>query len=378
MAVIRSSIACNLESNVLAASIPLFESERVQAIEWSFDTLYQQEQLPEWFIELLTAFGRENRLIGHGVFFSLFSGKWLPQQQEWLVWLNAVSNQYTFDHITEHFGFLTGKDFHRGAPLSVPFTASTLALGQDRLRRLQHACQCPVGLENLAFAYTPDDVKMHGEFLNRLLEPVNGFIILDLHNFYCQLHNFNLAVDELLRLYPLDRVREIHLSGGSWSESLSKPEQKIRRDTHDGAVPASVFELLETAIPLCPNLRYVVLEQLGVSLATETSRAQFQRDFFRMDAIIRACEQQRNKTDLQLFSPGFLFNFDQTPIEDDDLHEQQRELSQILESADDYQQAADQLAKSSLANSDWHIELWEPHMLETAIAIARKWKNGFT
>jgi hypothetical protein len=35
------------------------------------------------------------------------------------------------------------------------------------------------------------------------------------------------------------------------------------------------------------------------------------------------------------------------------------------------------LRNSILANTSWNIEAWNPHMLETAIAIAQKWKNGF-
>ena len=55
---IRSSIACNLDTNVLLAALPLLEAEKVQAIEWSFDTLYKTPDIPPWFVELLKAFGR--------------------------------------------------------------------------------------------------------------------------------------------------------------------------------------------------------------------------------------------------------------------------------------------------------------------------------
>ena len=165
---IYSSVACNLDSNILQASLPLLQAEKVEAIEWSFDTLYNHKNIPAWFVELLTAFGNEGRLIGHGVYFSLFFGKWTKSQQKWLDHLKKVTKNFRFDHITEHFGFMTGEDFHKGAPIGVPMTSSTLAIGQDRLKRIYNACQCPVGLENLAFAYSLDEVKRHGEFLNQL------------------------------------------------------------------------------------------------------------------------------------------------------------------------------------------------------------------
>lgn len=377
MPTICSSVACNLDANMLMTALPLFEAEKVQAIEWSFDTVFKQERLPEWFDELLRAFSDEGRLIGHGVFFSLFSGKWTRGQQAWLDRLETLAAEYSFDHVTEHFGFMTGADFHKGAPVSVPFTPSTLALGRDRLQRIQHACGCPVGLENLAFAYSLEEVKRHGDFLDQLLAPVNGFIILDLHNLYCQLQNFDLPLYELLPLYPLDRVREMHISGGSWRGSLTNPPRMIRRDTHDDAVPADVFGLLERTIGRCPNLKYVVLEQLGSGLDTEAQRSRFREDFLTMDRIVAG----QNRTPAQRTGNSFLppepFLPGPVPPEDPLLHAQQRQLSHILETAVDCGQAQQLLRASGLAHSGWQVEQWEPYMLETAMDIARKWKNGF-
>ena len=373
---ILSSLACNLDHNILQASLPLFTSEKVEAIEWSFDTLYQVRNIPDWFVQLLMEYSQGGRLIGHGVFFSLFSGRWSPEQAEWLHQLKKKCEVFQFDHITEHFGFMTGKDFHQGAPISIPFTASTLAIGRDRLLRMQEACKCPVGLENLAFSYSLDEVQRHGTFLDQLLEPVNGFIILDLHNLYCQLHNFQLAAETLLPLYPLHRVREIHISGGSWGNSTIEPNTRVRRDTHDDAVPIEVFQLLEQALPLCPNLKYVVLEQLGNGLADEASVRQFQTDFEQMQTLVEQQNAQCTRNIQNTFAP-----VDAKPapsaLEDLSLAAQQSELTDILENAADYQAAFDRLQSSSLAQTEWGIENWKPAMLETVLLIAQKWKHGF-
>jgi uncharacterized protein (UPF0276 family) len=377
MSRIHSSIACNLDANILLAALPLFEAGKVQAIEWSFDTIFDPAGMPEWFTELLETFSRENRLIGHGVFFSLFAGKWTNEQQEWLNRLKVLAATYRFDHVTEHFGFMTGADFHKGAPISVPFTPATLALGRDRLMRIQDACRCPVGLENLAFSYSPEEVRRHGAFLEGLLEPVNGFLILDLHNLYCQVHNFNVAADELLTHYPLGRVREMHLSGGSWSHSQMNPQRKIRRDTHDDAVPPEVFALLESTLPQCPNLKYVVMEQLGTGLLTEESRQAFREDFLVMDRIVQRYAGRTAGGAPNDFMPLRPIVLPPVPPEDPQLHAQQVELYTILETAADCPQAQARLRSSGLAHSDWQVEGWEPAMLETALAIAQKWKDGF-
>lgn len=374
---IYSAISCNLDNQLLQAALPLFAAEKVEAIEWSFDTLYKVRDIPDWFVELLHAFGNEGKLIGHGVYFSLFSGKWTTEQQRWLDHLRKVSSNFTFDHITEHFGFMTGEDFHKGAPISVPYTKETLHLGIDRLQRIQEACSCPVGLENLAFSYSLDEVKRHGEFLEKLIEPVNGFIILDLHNLYCQLQNFELDFAALVQAYPLDRVREIHISGGSWESSGVQPERTIRRDTHDDAVPEEVFELLKLTLPLCRNLKFVVLEQLGIALHTPESQQQFQKDFDRMQQIVNKFNAQSRMFSKNDFLPKELLHLNESVPEFLTLYQQQLDLSDILESASGYDEAVRLLHHSSLANSSWKIENWSPYMLETALRIAQKWKKGW-
>ena len=373
MAQLLSSIACNLDADILSASLPLLKEERVEAIEWSFDTLFKFKEIPTWFLELLTAYSNEKRLTGHGVFFSLFSGKWSRDQSRWLKHLKQTCADFQFDHITEHFGFMTGKDFHSGAPLNIPYSATTLNIGRDRLKRIYEACNCPVGLENLSFSYSLDEVKRHGEFLDRLMEAVNGFIILDLHNLYCQIHNFSISFDEIIRLYPLDKVREIHISGGSWEDSTTDIGRKIRRDTHDDATPAEVFQLLEKTIDKCPNLKYVVLEQLGAGLKTVESRNHFYDDFLKMEKIVQWKNKTRPLHSINSFLPTSVL-LNKNVIEDDTLYDQQLQLSSILETSHSYEEAIHLLNRSSLANSDWNIEKWEPDMIETAMKIAQKWK----
>ncbi|MCB9230954.1 MAG: DUF692 family protein [Bacteroidia bacterium] len=373
---IYSSLALNLDVPLLQAALPLLEAEKVEAIEWSFDTLFKVRDIPPWFVELLREFGQAGRLVGHGVFFSLFSGRWVPEQDHWLKRLREMSAEFQFNHVTEHFGYMTGVNFHQGAPMSVPLTPEIMALGQDRLQRIADAAQCPVGLENLAFANSLDEVRQQGEFLSRLLEPVNGFIILDLHNLWCQLHNFELDFADLIRLYPLDRVREIHISGGSWEDSGARPGKKIRRDTHDHAVPEEVFALLENTLPLVPNLKFVVLEQMGHSLADAAQQEIFRSDFLRMESLVQSSGQKEKAEIPGLFQPPRV-SFPEIPLQNENLFLQQRELAHILETSTNLDQALAQLQASALAHSKWKIETWAPEMLETALHIAQKWKDGW-
>jgi hypothetical protein len=190
------------------------------------------------------------------------------------------------------------------------------------------------------------------------------------------MHNFRIGLEEILRWYPLDLVREIHISGGSWEESSIELGEKVRRDTHDVGVPEEVFQMLEKTIPLCSHLQYVVLEQIGSGLSSEQSKVTFRTDYKKMKAIIKSKAQVASPELRNSFLPN-TNKLRRVALQDEDLHHSQMLLSEIIEETNDYDSVVDALQQSALAKSEWNIESWEPKMIETLVAIAQKWKNGF-
>ena len=95
-----------------------------------------------------------------------------------------------------------------------------------------------------------------------------------------------------------------------------------------------------------------------------------------MDGIIQQWNNFNHFNESNSFLPSYI-ELSELPTEDLLLHEQQRNLSAILETANGYEHALKLLRSSNLSGTEWEVEKWEPHMLETAIAIAQKWKNGF-
>ncbi len=170
-------VSLNTDPDLIRSLLPFFESGKIQALEWSFDTVIHEENIPVWLINLLTSYANNYSLLGHGVFYSLLDAKWSEKQSSWIQKLKETRKQFKYNHITEHFGFMTSGNFHEGCPLPTPLNESTLAIGVDRLLRMQQAAELPVGVENLAFAFSMDDVSRQGEFLERLVAPINGFII---------------------------------------------------------------------------------------------------------------------------------------------------------------------------------------------------------
>lgn len=260
---------------------PLFDADEVDVVEWSFDMGWGGVVLPDLLCSVLRQFSQGNGLLGHGVSYSLLSAQ--LDRRHWLACLQAECLDYTYRHISEHFGWMATRNFARSAPLPMPLLPETLKLGCDRIQQFADIAQVPVGLENLAFAFGLQDVRQQGEFLDQLLDPVDGFLLLDLHNLYCQMHNFQLSATDILSFYPLERVRELHLSGGSWSHHGTAT---IRRDTHDQAVPEAVFELLKLALQQCPQVEAIILERMGNTLNSKQEQLQFRQDFAHIRQII--------------------------------------------------------------------------------------------
>jgi uncharacterized protein (UPF0276 family) len=276
-----------LEDDLRLAQAPLFAEGIVEAIEWTIDCELGRAT-PPWVEPLLDHYAAAGALYGHGVHFSPLSAIFEPRQAVWLEQAKVALGKRRFQHVSEHFGFMTTPGMTRGVPLPVPYTKGALAVGRDRLARLREVTNgAPIGLENLALAMSRDDAMVHGEFLDALLEPHDGFLLLDLHNLYCQAHNFEVAFETLLDTIPLERVREIHVSGGSWHEvSTPAGPRPFRRDTHDDDVPDEVFTLLELALPRCPGVEVVFLERLGGTLEDATDGQAYREDYRRLVALV--------------------------------------------------------------------------------------------
>jgi uncharacterized protein (UPF0276 family) len=271
------------------ASLELFEQERVQALEWSFDFAWNGAIIEPWCQTIIDRFSQANALTGHGVNLSPLSARFTERQEDWLSRTREEFQNRKYVHATEHFGFSEAGPIAHGAPITVPMNSESLRKGKEMMKRYADATQRPVGLENLAFAFGIDDVKRQGEFIDQLISEVDGFLLLDLHNFYCQLENFGVPERELLDSYPLSKVREIHLSGGSWSHSVSGKRPAVRRDTHDDAVPQEVFNFAALALKLCPNIEFVILERLGSTMRDPESQREYRDDFETIEDILELC-----------------------------------------------------------------------------------------
>jgi len=232
--------------------------------------------LPPSTRQVLATFGPHGRVLGHAIDASVFSA---GRPDRFTAWLAAYADHRPpVAELSEHVGWSTGGPYAAGAPLPVPETAAAHACAVSRLRQIGAVAGVPLGLENLALAFSRRQARAQGPFVGAVLDAVDGFLHLDLHNLWCQVRNFDLDADALLATWPLHRVRRIHVSGGSEVDGL-------RRDTHDHAVPEPVWDLLAAVLPEVPDCAAVILEQLPSALGTPEAQAAFRDDFARLRAV---------------------------------------------------------------------------------------------
>lgn len=276
------------EDDFRVAAMPLFEDGLVDALErdidstWGFSRDSATQPMLPWTAALLDHYAADDALYGHGVWLSVMSGVWTPRQEAWMRALADECAARNYRHVSEHFGWMTSGAYWRNTLLPLPRTRATVALGVDRMKRLADAAQRPVGLENLALALAPADALEQGAFLDEILAPVDGFVLLDVHNVWTQAINLGLDPLALLATMPLGRVRELHVSGGAWYDAT----RRVRMDSHDGDVPAEIWPLVRAALAGCPALEVVFLERRGQTLGDEASRAGLRADFLRLRAEV--------------------------------------------------------------------------------------------
>jgi uncharacterized protein len=220
-------------------------------------------------------------VVAHGVELSIGSAHGF--NHAYLTMLDSFQKEWPFVWHSEHLGFQTiagdnNSTLEIGVPLPMPATVEAVELVASRSAMIQERYGVPFLLENPAhyFSALPADPEIGDEhgFLDAFVKKSGCYLLLDLHNLYCNAVNHHFDAREVIETLPLDRVIEIHVAGGSWRDGFWM-------DAHDGRVPEPVWELLEYTLPKAPNVGGVVFElledyamRLGVSaIENELRRA---------------------------------------------------------------------------------------------------------
>jgi len=232
---------------------PLWASGAIQWLQLTVDQVFVGELDPD-FTEVLDQAAAAGRLVGHGVMASPFTVPRDAVAQAWMVRAKRVLHRWPVRWLTDHVGCSRAAGW-QAAPLPLPPSRELVDHVVDHLRWLRGELEVPVGLENLALAVSVDDVLQQPDLVEAMLEPVDGVLLLDLHNLWCGAVNQGLDPVSVMERWPLHRVVQLHIAGG-------RTEAGFRRDTHDGPVPEEVWGLVPEAVARCPHLEVVVWERL--------------------------------------------------------------------------------------------------------------------
>jgi len=199
----------------------------------------------------------------HGVELSI--GSALHWNDYYLDMLDRFQAIWPFHWHSEHLTYQTipGDDqapLSIGVPLPLPGTTEVVKLVKARAGTIRRRYGVPFLLENPAhflagLAHEPEIGDEVG-LMAAITEDGDCGQLLDLHNLYCNAVNHGFDAFAAVERIKLDRVIEVHVAGGRW-------EDGYWMDTHDGCVPAPVWDLLDYTLPRCPNIAGVVFELLN-------------------------------------------------------------------------------------------------------------------
>lgn len=245
--------------------------EEAELFELSPETLWRDAGTPEpaareGLLELVRRAGRP--VVAHGLMACLAEPD-LPAAvaRSWEARLRADQADFEFGWCSEHLAFAGAGGRVGALPLPLPDLPAAVAVAAARLRRLAQVTGVPAACENVAAPFRLCAPAREPELLNEVAAAAGCDVVLDLHNAWVAERTGGLPLLDWLEAVDLERVIELHLSGGQESDPAWLPSgRSLLLDSHDAPVPPAVWAAAERALPRCPRLRAVVLERHPDSL----------------------------------------------------------------------------------------------------------------
>jgi hypothetical protein len=174
-------------------------------------------------------------VVMHGVALSI--GTVDPLNSEYLKKLKSLADWLKPAWISDHLCWTGIAHRNTHDLLPVPYTDEALKHVIARIREVQDFLERPIALENPSTYLEFKSSHMpEAEFIARMAEESGCQLLLDVNNVYVTCYNHGLDPVSYIDTLPLDRVRQIHLSGHS-----NHGTHII--DTHDDHVADAVWAL---------------------------------------------------------------------------------------------------------------------------------------
>ena len=207
-------------------------------------------------------------LIPHGLDLSLGSAEGMDEDyaRKFTDLVNYLQPPYWSEHIA--FTHAGGVEIGHLTPL--PWTREALNVLCRNIAVVKRGTDVPLILENITQVVELPGEMTEAQFLTELTERTGCGLLLDVTNLYTNAVNFGYDLDAFLDNAPLERVVQLHFTGGHWHDG-------VLIDSHARPTPPEVWELMEAVLVRAP-VRGVILERDEdlppfAELASEIGRA---------------------------------------------------------------------------------------------------------
>ena len=140
------------------------------------------------------------------------------------------------------------------------FNQCSMQLAVERIKEVQQAVSVPVAIEPPPVTFVVGDMPLF-EFIGKVSEAADCAILLDVGH----LVSFDMATQTSVMAHiealPLHRVIELHIAGGRINKADTGP---VYIDAHDNAIEDETWAMLDTLLPLLPNVKALCYECEGV------------------------------------------------------------------------------------------------------------------
>lgn len=181
----------------------------------------------------------------HGVGLSI--GSMQPLDRDHLARLKTLCDRYQPESFSEHLAWSTHDGVFLNDLLPLPYTEETLNRVVAHVDEVQATLGRQMLLENPAtYLLFEESTIEETIFLAEVARRTGCGLLLDVNNVFVAATNHNLDPRDYIARFPLEAVREIHLSGHS--ETVDDYGAPLLIDSHDTPVKDPVWSLYETVI----------------------------------------------------------------------------------------------------------------------------------
>jgi uncharacterized protein (UPF0276 family) len=176
----------------------------------------------------------------HGVGLSI--GSMQPLDQDHLARLKIVCDRYEPESFSEHLAWSTHDTTFLNDLLPLPYTEATLKQVCAHIDEVQTLLGRQMLLENPAtYLLFEESAIEETEFLAEVARRTGCGLLLDVNNVFVAATNHQMDARAYLERFPVQWVREIHLSGHS--ETIDDAGAPLLIDSHDTPVKDPVWAL---------------------------------------------------------------------------------------------------------------------------------------